>query len=66
MKTPREKYLNDPHYKQLVDVLSYQVEMARFTPSEIREAAIFACILYEQRRIPRYFISEIELQEKES
>lgn len=51
MKTPREKYLNDSLYKALVDSLHSCIEAGNFTPSEVREAAIFACIIYEEQRI---------------
>lgn len=51
MKTPREKYMNDPEYHQLVDMLEHFVEQSRFTPSELREAAVLACINYEMRHV---------------
>lgn len=50
MKTPEEKYKNDVEYHQLVDLLESFIHNAQFTPSEIREAAIFACIKYESRK----------------
>lgn len=49
MKTPQEKYTNDPLYYQLVNMLELFIEKAEFTPSELREAAVLACIRYEQR-----------------
>lgn len=52
MKTPREKYIYDPEYHNLVSMLESFIETARFTPSELREAVIFACINYEMRRVP--------------
>lgn len=51
MKTPRDKYLNDPEYHQLVCMLESFVERAQFTPSELREAAVLACINYEMRHV---------------
>tara|TARA_Y100000815_G_C13265771_1_gene471050 strand:- start:147 stop:380 length:234 start_codon:yes stop_codon:yes gene_type:complete len=51
MKSPREKYMNDPEYHQLVHFLEGQIERARFTPSELREACILACINYEMRHV---------------
>ena len=51
MKTPREKYMNDPEYHQLVCMLESFIERAQFTPSEMREAAVLACINYEMRHI---------------
>jgi hypothetical protein len=50
MKTPKEKYLNDPEYRALVDMMENFIERAQFTPSEMREAAVFACVNYEMRR----------------
>lgn len=51
MKTPREKYENDPKYAALVNMMVLIVEKAEMTPSEIREAAILASIIYEERHI---------------
>lgn len=51
MKTPAEKYMNDPHYHRLVDTLEHFINQAQFTPSELREAAILACINYETKRV---------------
>lgn len=59
MKTPEEKYLNDPQYHTLVETLYALIARAEFTPSEIREAAVYATILYEMRRTdkPAYRIN---------
>ena len=51
MKTPAEKYMNDPEYHHLVKTLEMMIEQARFTPSELREAVILACINYEMRHV---------------
>jgi hypothetical protein len=51
MKSPREKYLNDPEYHELVRCLEGFIERAQFTPSELREAAVLASINYEMRHI---------------
>jgi hypothetical protein len=51
MKTPEEKYRNDPEYHSLVQLLESFIERAAFTPSELREASILACINYEMRHI---------------
>lgn len=45
----REAYENDPQYHQLVDLLINLIERLDFTPSEVRETAIFACMLHEMR-----------------
>ncbi len=51
MKTPKDKYINDPRYKYLVDALEQLISQARFTPSELREACILACINYGMRHV---------------
>ena len=51
MKTPKEKYLNDPQYNHLVNMLESLIESAKFTPSELREACVLASINYEMRHI---------------
>ena len=58
MKTPKEKYANDNNYRRLVDMLEALIVQAEFTPSEIREAGMLACIRYEHyRRIRPVVIS---------
>lgn len=54
MKTPREKYQNDPEYNRLVKMLEGFIHHARFTPSELREACILACINYEMSHVRDY------------
>lgn len=51
MKTPKDKYMNDPEYHHLVQTLEYMIEQAKFTPSELREACVLASINYEMRHI---------------
>lgn len=51
MKSPKEKYMNDPEYHNLVCMLENLIETARFTPSELREACILASINYEMRHV---------------
>lgn len=51
MKTPKEKYMNDPEYHQIVQMLENFIERAQFTPSELREAVVLACINYEMRHV---------------
>lgn len=45
----QEAYRHDPQYHHLVEMLMNQIETLEMSPSEIREAAMFACILIEQR-----------------
>ena len=48
----RQKYLNDPVFRNIVDVMHHQLEHSYVTPSELREAALLAAIRYESCRIP--------------
>ncbi len=54
MKTPREKYQNDPNYHTCVSHMVQMIERAHFTPSEMREMAVLACTIYEHRVKPIY------------
>ena len=56
MKTPNEKYRGDIDYARLVDSIESFIHEARFTPSEIREACMLACIRYEMRRTPEVVV----------
>lgn len=57
----REAYRNDPQYHHLVDVLVNQIEALELSPSEIREAAMFACIICEEHQ-PVKMLSREELE----
>lgn len=61
MKSPEEKYLNDSRYHQLVDFIENFLRKAEFSPSEIREAAMLACIHFELK----YFRVRIWQSEEE-
>ena len=51
MKTPREKYHNDAMYHHLVTSMVAAIHRCHYTPSEMREAAVLASILYDESRI---------------
>ena len=57
MKTPKDKYQNDPEYNHLVNMLESLIEQAHFTPSELREACILASINYEMRHVREHNIN---------
>ena len=57
MKTPKDKYQNDPEYNHLVNMLESLIEQAHFTPSELREACILASINYEIRHVREHNIN---------
>lgn len=46
-KRLQDRYFNDPQFYTLVNVLTQQIEQLNFTPSEIRDAAMFAAIRFE-------------------
>lgn len=51
LQKAREAYRNDPQYHNLVELLIHQIETLQMSPSEIREAAMFACLMLEERTI---------------
>ncbi|OEU75921.1 MAG: hypothetical protein BA864_05005 [Desulfuromonadales bacterium C00003093] len=53
METPRTKYYHDPEYHQLVDTMIGCIHKCHYTPSELREAALLASILYEEQQLPK-------------
>jgi hypothetical protein len=44
------RYLNDPAFRHVVDCLQAMILNLELTPSEIREAAMYACCRIEMRR----------------
>jgi hypothetical protein len=59
MKMPRERYLTDNTFKTLVDVMVAHIQECHFTPSEMRDAAILASIMYEERSIRKIIVPKI-------
>ena len=53
MDTPRERYQKDNHFKVLVDTMVAHIHHCNFSPSEMREAAILASIIYEEHNFSR-------------
>jgi len=51
MKSVRERYLTDVHFHTLVDMMVSQIEQCQYTPSEMREAAILASIIYNEMHV---------------
>ena len=51
MKTPRDKYQSDNNFKVLVDMMVSHIQECKYTPSEMREAAMLASIIYEEYRL---------------
>jgi hypothetical protein len=46
--TPEERYRRDVEFKLLVDILYAQIVTARYTPTELREAAILAATMHAE------------------
>ncbi len=45
-----ERYLRDPEFHNLVSALEKMIAEYQFTPTEVREAAMLACVRAEERR----------------
>lgn len=63
MKTMRDRYQHDAAFKALVDMMVAHIQDCKYTPSEMREAAILASIMYEEHNV-RYmpFLIEQDLE----
>jgi hypothetical protein len=48
-ETAETRYQRDPAFQSLVDVMCAHIARLQFTPTEMREAAMLACIKFEQR-----------------
>lgn len=50
---PRDRYLRDPKFHWLVDTMRAAIEGGEYTPTEVREAALLAQVIYEERTVRR-------------
>ncbi len=48
-QSAEDRYQNDPEFHALVTTMEAAYERLQFTPSEMREAAVYAAIRVEQR-----------------
>ena len=63
MKTMKAKYEKDSEYRRCVQMMEQMIHCGQFTPSEMREMAVMACINYEMRRpIPYSFVLTPEVE----
>lgn len=61
----RERYHNDPVFHQLVDMIRAVIEDGTTTPTEIREAAMLAQIMYEETHVrPMIFTRDNVIKER--
>ena len=59
-RSAEERFQNDPHFRALVQTMEAAYQALQFTPSEMREAAMFAAVRVEERvvRHPLYINRE--------
>ena len=50
MLTPNEAYQYDPTFRRVVDLMCAYLSEYQITPSELRQAAILAATMHENRR----------------
>ncbi len=60
MMTPRDRYLNDPCFNSLVKSLLSYLHQSQCTQSEMQEAAVLACTIYEEDRTRLHFLQNTE------
>jgi hypothetical protein len=61
MLNVKERYENDCIFRTMVDSLVVAMEQGTITPTEAREAAMFAQILYEDRNPRPVFFTREDL-----
>lgn len=67
METVKERYRNDPIFHTVVNHMRLLLSDAHLSPSEVREAAMLACIIEEEYRTPARNImndKEFEIEEE--
>jgi len=55
MQSVEQRYYTDAKFHTLVDMMEKAINECQFTPSELREAAVYAAIRHEERRIQPTF-----------
>lgn len=61
----KERYLRDPIFHMMVDTMYGFIERTEMTPTEVREAVILACLMFEERRMRKYIICRCVLPGQE-
>ena len=54
-----KRYQTDPAFRNLVDLFHNYIREANFTPTEIREAAMLAQIMYEELTLRPMILDDI-------
>lgn len=55
---PESRYHRDPSFKALVDTLHAMICKATYTPTEVREAALLACIHHDSHTARQYYLDK--------
>ena len=55
---PEWRYQHDPKFKGYVDLMHHLIQRAELTPTEVREAAMLACIHYESYQVRRIYLNK--------
>ena len=61
MRTADQNYMMNPEYKMLVDYMEKDIRDHQYSPSEMREAAVLACVHYEMRNPRPHFMNMEDL-----
>lgn len=61
MDDPYERYYHDHEFKSLVDSIHAMLHRAEFTPLEVRQAAVVACVKFEETRKPPFYLHPDQL-----
>lgn len=59
--SPRERYFSDPEFNKLVDMMVNSIHSCHYTPSELREAAILASIIYQESQPPSLILQDVRI-----
>lgn len=51
-----DKYEIDAAFRSVVDLLEMMIHKLELTPGEVREAAVYACMRVEMRRVRSYLV----------
>ena len=57
MMSVEQRYMNDTEFHALVDFMVSNIREYKYTPSEMREAAMFACVKVEMTRTPESMVA---------